>query len=173
MISSRKIRQLLARKKGLLLDISLGGQPQPRAVTMADLGHDPRRGPFPLPKNCVNTAVVTHVLEYLDPAHVFVWFDELWRIMQPHGVVYFSGPYGGDESHGWLSDPQHRVRIIETTFAWLDPRTPLYPLHAGVGRTPPKPWHTQQQSRVPGPQATASYNVMIQKALLKSPRPRR
>lgn len=165
-MTRRELARLIKRKRGLLLDISLGGTPQDRSVTLGphgDIRHDPLKIPFPLPSGCVNTAVITHVLEYLPPEHIFAWFDELWRVLQPKGVAYISGPYGGDESHGWLSDPTHRSRIIETTFAWLDPRTPLYDLHKDVGRSQPLPFWTLQTARVPGTQGTISYNVMIQK----------
>lgn len=160
------LRALLKKKKGLLLDISFGGKPQPRSVTLGpagDIKHDPRIVPFPLPAGCVNTAVVTHVLEYLPPEHWFAWWDELHRVMQPHGVVYASGPYGGDESQGWLSDPTHRTRVVEQSFIWLDPRMPFYTMHEAVGRQQPRPWHPLAIARVPGAHGTTSYNVTLQK----------
>ncbi len=162
-----RVRKLVARKKGILLDVSMGGTPQPRSVTLGlgldcDIRHDPRELPFPLESGCVNTAVVTHVLEYLQPDQFFAWWDELHRVMQPRGVVYVSGPYGGDESHGWLSDPQHRTRVLEASFAWLDPRTPLYEEHIKVGRQMPRPWHPLHLARVPGTQGSISYNVMLE-----------
>lgn len=164
-MTARDISALVKRKKGLLLDISLGGTPQPRSVTLGpagDIRHDPRKIPFPLPDGCVNTAVITHILEYVEPDRFFDWWDELHRVMQPRGVVYISGPYGGEESMGWLSDPQHKTRVIEASFAWLDPRTPLYEEHAQRGRRTPQPWYTLTTSRVPGTQGTVSYNVMLE-----------
>lgn len=161
-----RVKKLLAKKKGVMLDISLGGTPQPRSVTLGpsgDIKHHPTKLPFPLPSAVVHTAVVTHVLEFLPPELFFKWWDELWRIVQPYGTVYVSGPYGGDESFGWLSDPTHRTRVIEQSFAWLDPRTPLYSLHQNIGRPTPKPWYPMQTSRVPGTHGTISYNVMLQK----------
>ena len=157
---------LLADKKGILLDISFGGVPQDRSVTLSPAGnlpHDPREIPFPLPDACVNTAVITHVLEYLDPETFFAWFDELHRVVQRRGTVYISGPYGGDESHGWVSDPTHRIRIIEQTFLWLDPRNPFYALHLSLGRKNPKPWNATQSSRVPGAHGTYSYNIVLER----------
>lgn len=161
-----KSRKLVAAKKGILLDISFGGKPQPRSITLGpngDLKHHPCKTPFPLPKDSVNTAVVTHVLEYLAPEQFFDWWNELWRVVQPFGSVYVSGPYGGDESMGWLSDPTHRTRVLEQTFAWLDPRTPLYKEHANVGRPTPKPWYPLTVARVPGTEGSISYNCMLQK----------
>jgi hypothetical protein len=161
-----RIKRLITKKQGLMLDISLGGTPQPRSVTLGpkgDVKHDPRKLPFPLPDSCVNTAVVTHVLEYLQPEKFFDWWDELWRVVQPFGTVYVSGPYGGDESHGWLSDPTHRTRVMEQSFAWLDPRTPLYALHPNLARKTPKPWWPLTLARVPGTEGTISYNCTLQK----------
>jgi hypothetical protein len=173
-MTPKQVKKLLARKKGILLDISLGGETQPRSVHMSpmgDLKYDPTwraLGPhfhqkFPLPDSCVHTAVVTHVLEYLAPQQFFTWWDELHRVMQPSGIVYVSGPYGGDESCGWISDPQHVTRVIEQSFAWLDPRTPFYEVHDNLGRPRPKPWHPLTLSRVPGAHGTLSYNVTLQK----------
>lgn len=160
--SPRKtLRRLLTQKKGLLLDISFGGKPQPRAVTLGpsgDVKHDPTAIPFPLPSSSVHTAICTHVLEYIPPDRWFAWWNELHRVMQPLGIVYCSGPYGGDESQGWLSDPTHRTRVVEQSFAWLDPRLPFYAQHETVGRAQPKPWHTLAIARVPGSHGTISYN---------------
>jgi hypothetical protein len=163
---SPRVKKLLAKKKGLMLDISFGGTPQPRSVTLGptgDVKQSPLKIPFALPKECVHTAVVTHVLEYLPPDQFFKWFDELWRIVQPFGSVYVSGPYGGDDSLGWLSDPTHKTRVLEQSFAWLDPRTPLYVMHGTVGRKTPKPWWPLQLARVPGTEGSISYNCMLQK----------
>lgn len=163
---SPKVRKLVQRKKGIMLDISFGGKPQPRSVTLGpkgDVKHDPRTLPFPLPTGCVHTAVIMHVLEYLEPGQFFRWFDELWRVVQPMGTVYVSGPYGGDDSFGWLTDPTHKTRVLEQTFAWLDPRTPLYKEHKNLGRKTPKPWYPMQLARVPGTEGSISYNCVLQR----------
>lgn len=171
------VTRLLQRKQGILLDISLGGQPQSGSVTMAEVwdaappGRRARgrqlvppalRLPFPLPDACVHTAVVTHVLEYLDPGAFFPWFDELHRVMRPHGLVHMSGPYGGDDSVGWIADPAHRTRIVESTFSWLDESTPIYKDgHASVGRPRPRPWRLAGFTRVPNTPGTYGYNATI------------
>lgn len=153
----------MAKKRaGIVLDISLGGVPQANAVTMRELKHDPRKVGFPLPPHSVTTAVIVHVLEYLDPKQWFRWWDALHFIMRPYGVVYASGPYGGDDSQGWLSDPTHRVRVVEQSFSWLDPQLPHFELHPTVGRRFPQPWHTLAIARVPGSHGTVSYNATMQ-----------
>ena len=164
-MKKRNVAALLKKRTGILLDISFGGTPQKNSVTLApqgDLKHDPRVIPWPLPNKCVHTCVVTHVLEYLDPDQWFNWFDELHRVMRPEGIVYLSGPYGGDDSQGWLSDPTHRIRVVEQSFAWLDQRVPFYGLHESLGRRTPKPWHSLTLARVPGSHGTISYNVALQ-----------
>ena len=160
----KKVAALLAAKRGVVLDVSLGGTPQDGALTLQDLRHDPRVLPYPLPDGCVHTCVITHVLEYLEPSQFFPFWDEIHRLMRPKGIVYVSGPYGGDGSHGWISDPEHRTRVVEQSFVWLDPRMPFYALHPSVGRAVPKPWHPISLTRVPGPNATVSYNVMLASA---------
>jgi len=164
---ARDVKKLLKARRGLILDISFGGKPQARSVTLSphgDIRHDPRKTPLPIPTASVHTAVVTHVLEYLDPVTFYDWFDELHRIMLPDGLAYFSGPYGGDESWGWLSDPTHRVRVVEQTFAWLDPRLPFYEKHTECPRKKPKPWLTEGIARVPGAHGTYSYNAALRVA---------
>jgi len=170
---TKKVQALIKRKSGIMLDVSLGGPPQPRSIALridGDVRHHPAKVPFPLPNECVHTAIVLHVLEYLEPKTFFRWWDELWRVMQPNGVVYVSGPYGGDESQGWLSDPEHKTRVIEQTFAWLDPRTPVYAMHADVGRKRPKPWYPLTIARVPGTHGTFGYNVTMRKPSAKEMR---
>ena len=166
----RDIAAIIRQKKGVLADISFGGTPQPNAVTIGPKGDIPLDPAFlwnayetqELPDGFIHTAVVTHVLEYVHQDCFFQWWNGLHRLMQPNGIVYVSGPYGGDESQGWLSDPCHMTRVVEQSFAWLDPRTPFYALHESVGRPQPKPWHPQNLARVPGTHGTVSYNVVLQ-----------
>lgn len=163
-MTRKRAKSIVKRKSGILLDLSLGGTPQPNSVTCAELKMNPLRPSFPLPSGSVHTCVATHVLEYVEPPQVWRWFDELHRVMRPGGTVYLSGPHGGDESIGWLSDPSHRVRVVEQTFAWLDPRLPFYAQNSDMGRPLPKPWHVLQATRVPGTHGTVSYNVVMQTA---------
>ena len=162
-LAGERVRRHVERKKGVLLDVSLGGQPQPNSLTFKDIGQSPLKLPWRLPDGCVHTAVVMHVLEFLKPEAFFSWFDELHRVMRPSGLAYLSGPFGGEESVGWLSEPQHRTRIIQETFAWLDDRSPVYQeFHASLGRAQPKPWRMVTWARVPGTLNTVSYNATLQ-----------
>lgn len=157
-----QIAKLIRSKRGLLLDVSFGGTPQANSLSLvADLKCSPLKARWPLPAGSVHTSVVTHVLEFIPPEQFFAWFDELHRVTRTGGICYVSGPYGGDESQGWLSDPSHRTRIVEQSFAWLDPRTPFYELNAARGRKP-KPWNPLTVSRIPGTHGTISYNVTLQ-----------
>jgi hypothetical protein len=163
--AKKDILKLVNSKKGILLDMSWGGQQQPNSLRLGPGGEIdaiPTAMPIPLPTGCVHTAILTHILEFLEPENFFPWLDELHRVMRPQGVVYISGPYGGDESRGWLSDPTHRLRVTEETFTWLDPATPIYNQHESVGRKQPKPWKMLTQARVPGPHGTISINITMQ-----------
>lgn len=164
-----KNARLVRKKAGALLDVSLGGTPQPNSITFAELKCSPLELPWPLPDRSIHTAVITHVLEFLEPAQWFPFWDEVHRVMRPGGIVYMSGPYGGDESLGWLSDPTHKTRVVEQSFAWLDPRTPFYSLNEARGRKQPKPWHPISLSRVPGTHGTISYNVAMAAQVLEKP----
>lgn len=162
-----KITDKIRKKSGIWLDISFGGKPQPRAVVLGphgDIRQNPTQIPFRLSSKTVNTAVITHVLEFIPPERWYAWWDELHRVMQPYGMAYFSGPYGGDLSQGWLSEPAHRVRVVESSFSWLDPRMPFYAVNLDRGRPLPKPWYTMAVKRVPGIPGTrtTSYNCVMQ-----------
>jgi hypothetical protein len=153
--------KVVKAKTGILLDVSLGGTAQPNSVTFADLKASPLKVPWPLKDGECHTAVVTHCLEFVEPTHIFRWFDELHRVMRPGGIVYLSGPYGGELGDGWLSDPSHRTRITERSFIWLDPRGPYWQNHADIGRQHPRPWQVLQATRAPGMNGTQTYNVVM------------
>jgi hypothetical protein len=166
----KSVRSLVESKKGILLNISLGDRPIASKVTLGPRGDIPQSPlvlPFNLPDACAHTCEVIHVLEYLPPAQFFAWWDELWRVMRVDGLVYVRGPYGGDESQGWLSDPTHQTRIVEASFAWLDPRLDFYALHAELGRPTPKPWEPQFIERRPGTQGSISYQCTIKKVAVQ------
>src|SRR5262245_14494576 len=104
MAVSRNVRSLLSKRSGILLDVSLGGDPQPNSVTFKELKCSPLTVSWPLPDRSVHTAVVMHVLEFLPHERFWSWMDELHRVMRPGGTAYVTGVYGGEESIGWLSD---------------------------------------------------------------------
>ena len=151
----------LRAKRAILLDVSLTGPPQTHAVWLApsgDVPHDPRVLPWPLPSQCAHTAVVPHVLEYLDPATWDAWWTELHRVLRPKGRVYISGPYGGDLSVAWFDDPRHRMRITGEGLRHLDVRA----------RTPEEqtrplpPWHVVSFTRLPVGGGRIHYNAILE-----------
>ncbi len=165
-MTRKQVSKLLARKAGITLDISYGNwEKQAHSVRLGpggDIDRDPRIVPFPLPSGCATECAVTHVLEYLPPEHFFAFFDELHRVMRPNSILYVKGPYGGEDSMGWISDPTHQTRIVEATFSWLDPRTPLHPLQESErGRKPPMPWFVMGFWREPGTLGTVAYKAML------------
>lgn len=157
-----RAQRLVKKKAGILLDVSLGGEPQPNSVSFQELKASPLKLPWPLPDQSVHTAIISHVCEFLEPGQWFRFWDEVHRVMRVGGIVYCSGPWGGDESQGWLSDPTHKTRVVEQSFAWLDNRLPFYQEHPKRGRPVPKPWHTLAIHRVPGENGTISYNATLQ-----------
>lgn len=160
-VTRRDVQTLLRRKRGIVLDVSRRGPAQDGAVRLApaplgDVPHDPVVVPWPLPDKSVLTAVVTHVVEYVEPRALWAWFNELHRVCQPGAKVYLSGPYGGEEAWAWLSDPLHLTRITSPALEHLDPRvTARYEIYQ------PKPFHIRAFTRVPGPDGVA-YNAILE-----------
>lgn len=146
---SKEIEKLLKDKGGIRLDIGCGEAKQPGFVGMdimdlpgVDIVHDLEVRPWPLPDECVITAVASHVLEHIQPARgVFLGvMDELWRVMKPNAQFAFVVPYA--ESHGYYQDPTHCNPINETTMLYFDPLDPsgLYTFYR------PKPWKVEFQA---------------------------
>jgi len=147
-----KISDILRDKSGIRLDIGCGKNKQPGFVGIdyrdwgdVDIVHDLEETPWPLPDNCVMTAVASHVLEHINP-HKGVFLnvmDEIWRIVQPDGQFAFVVPYAG--SPGYWQDPTHINGITEATMLYFDPD----PEGRYAGQTlysfyEPKPWKIEK-----------------------------
>lgn len=159
---SKKIEQLLKSKQGIKLDVGGGANPHQGFVNIdmlplpqVDIVHDLEEFPWPLPDECVITAVASHVLEHINPHKgVFLRFmDELWRVMKPGAQFAFVVPYA--ESHGMMQDPTHCNFINETTMLYFDPLDPsaLYTFYK------PKPWKVKFQAM----QRNGILEVMMEK----------
>lgn len=163
--SRRQARATVRRARGILLDVSLDGPRQEGCVLLrpdGDLRHDPLVVPWPLEDQVVLTAVVTKVLEYVEPGPpanpTWVrWMNELHRVMRPKGKVYLSGVWGGDEGRwAWEADPCHRIRVTSPMLDHLDPRTDRY------ARYRPRPWHVHSVTRVPWHGGVIAYNAILE-----------
>ena len=135
---------LKQNEQGIKLDIGCGANKQPgfvgldyRKLPGVDIVQDVEKFPWPLPDQCANLAVASHLVEHIDPhGGVFLRFmDEVWRILKYGGQFMIATPYAG--SHGYFQDPTHCNPCNEATWAYFDP------LEAGgilYGIYKPKPW---------------------------------
>lgn len=135
------IKKLLAKQAGIRLDIGCGDNKQTGFVGMdirdlpgVDIVHDWNVFPWPLPDECVVTAMAAHVIEHVPPWDFgFIKFmDEVWRILKPEGQFAIVCPHG--LSQGYLQDPTHCNPVNENTFFYFTPGHPLYNIYR------PKPW---------------------------------
>jgi SAM-dependent methyltransferase len=137
------IDKLIKEKSGIRLDIGCGGNKNQGFVGIdilplpgVDIVHDLETFPWPLPDECVTTAVASHVLEHINPHKgVFIGFmNEVWRVLKPGGQFAFVVPYA--ESFGMFQDPTHCNFINEATMYYFDPLHPsnFYQFYH------PKPW---------------------------------
>lgn len=143
--------ELLAKKAGIQLDIGCGASKQSEAwvgmdirnLPGVDIVHDFNVHPWPLPDECCNMILASHVLEHVPGVAIidgktrflFVEFmDEAWRILKPDGKFAIAVPHGS--SQGFLQDPTHVNAMNEARWAYFDPLHPsgLYKIYK------PKPW---------------------------------
>lgn len=122
------ISELISQNSGIHLDIGCGGNKMEGFVGMdirdepgVDIVHDMTVYPWPLPDECVNAAVGSHILEHIPPWNfTFVNFmNELWRVMKPYKEFAFVVPHGA--SGGFLQDPTHCNPCNEFTFDYFCP----------------------------------------------------
>lgn len=141
------IDNLLRDKAILRLDIGCGANKvapdwvgmDMRELPGVDIVWDVERYPWPLPGDCIQSAVASHLVEHINPHKFgFVNFmNEVWRVMQVGGEFAIACPHG--YSPGYLQDPTHCNALNETTWAYFDPEEPstggmLYNIYK------PKPW---------------------------------
>lgn len=116
------------KAKGINLDVGCGENKQSNYVGLdirplkgVDIVWDLEQCPYPLPDECCNSIIASHVVEHINPARFgFVnCMNEWWRIMKPHGRLAIAMPYG--YSNGFLQDPTHCNPRNEATWAYFDP----------------------------------------------------
>lgn len=143
-----EIEKLIKENNGIRLDIGCGANKNAGFVGMdmldlpgVDIIWDLEEFPWPLPDNCVTTAVASHVLEHINPHKgVFIKFmNEVWRVLKPGGQFAFVVPYA--ESFGMYQDPTHCNFINEATMNYFDPlhESGFYQFYH------PKPWKIVSQ----------------------------
>lgn len=138
-------------RSGIILDIGCGANKHPGSVGMdiralpgVDVVHDINVHPWPLPDECVITAIASHLVEHIPPVAIgpdgHTWFpfvafmDEVWRVLKVDGQFAIALPHG--YSPGYLQDPTHCNACNEATWAYFDPEHPsmLWTIYK------PKPW---------------------------------
>lgn len=89
-----KIKQLLKDKQGIRLDIGGGNNPNPGFVNIdilplekVDIVHNIELTPWPLPDNCVLTAVASHLLEHINPSPPDPRFEPLVKLLISKGIL--------------------------------------------------------------------------------------
>lgn len=143
-ISPKIISLLKQNEQGIKLDLACGANKQPgfvgidiRELPGVDIVHDLEKVPWPLPNECANLAMASHLVEHINPhGGVFLRFmDECWRVLKYNGQFVISTPYAG--SPGFWQDPTHCNGCNEMTWAYFDPIEAgghLYKIYK------PKPW---------------------------------
>ena len=133
-----KVMRLAPKKslnKTINLDIACGFNKQPNFIGMdkrdvpgVDIVHDIEVTPWPVEDEIVSIALLSHILEHLDPRRMLDIFAEIWRVMIPDGQVMIAVPYAG--SFGAYQDPTHtRPGFNEATWKYFDPRFPLWGIY--------------------------------------------
>jgi SAM-dependent methyltransferase len=108
-----------------------------------DITHDLEKIPWPLPDECADMLVASHLVEHINPHKFgFVKFmDEAWRVMKPKGQFLISTPFAG--SYGYFQDPTHVNPCNDATFWYFDPLKnggSLYNVYK------PKPWKIKAEA---------------------------
>jgi len=161
------IQSLLKDKAGIKLDICCGASKQGpdwvgldlQAFPGVDIIWDVNVHPWPLPDECVTTAICSHILEHIpkvaldysrptNPTRfpLLEFMDEVWRVMKPDGHLAIAVPHGASES--FIQDPTHTAQINEIMFYYFDPLFKAGDAPPGYlyQYYKPKPWKIQ-----PGP----------------------
>jgi SAM-dependent methyltransferase len=148
----KNIEEILdaCRPRGVRIDLGCGAHKQEgflgvdaRDLPGVDLVHDLEEFPWPLPDNCAELVIASHLVEHINPAkYGFIKFmDEVWRILIPGGKFMASMPYAG--SPGYWQDPTHINPVNEATWAYFDPFSVDGVLYAVYE---PKPWKIIQNT---------------------------
>jgi DNA modification methylase len=86
-----------------------------RKIDGVDIVHDPEIFPYPIGDEECITIFVKRFLSRMKPWLTIDWFNEMWRILKPHGQLAISVPYAGSPLY-W-SDPGSCNGFTERTFS--------------------------------------------------------
>jgi hypothetical protein len=129
---SPEIQKIIEERQGIKLDVACGRNKQApdwvgidmQPLPGVDIVHDLEEYPWPLPDECVMLAVLSHIIEHINPARggFLKFMNELWRVCKPDAQVGIAYPHGS--SQGFLQDPSHCHAMNETVWAYFDPLEP-------------------------------------------------
>jgi len=141
-----RVKELLKSKSHVNIQLGGGDDPQGGFINIdinkgstVDIVHDLEKYPWPLPNECADLILASHIIEHINPAKLgFIKFmDEIWRITKPRGQLMVATPYGG--SFVYYQDPTHVNPCNEATWSYFDPLD-----HLSKGELyknyKPKPW---------------------------------
>lgn len=98
--------------------VNVDARPVPAADMVLDL-----EGPWPWPDDSVDEIVAHHVLEHLMDLPAFM--DKAHRVLRPGGALDVRVPHHRHRNAD--TDPTHRIRFTEHTFAYWEPETTFEP----------------------------------------------
>lgn len=78
----------------------------------ADIVHDLNELPLPFEDNYFDEIILSHIIEHLD--NVYIFFEELHRILKPNGLVNIVVPHYTDWTY-WR-DPGHHLHFSTYSF---------------------------------------------------------
>lgn len=137
------IRKQSKKGGGVRIDMGCGHSKQEgfigvdiRKTESADIVFDVTKTPYPLPNECADIILASHLVEHIQPHLFMAVMDEWWRISKDGGQLWIACPYAG--SPGFWQDPTHCNGFTEATWTYWDPRQFLYEIYR------PKPWLIQK-----------------------------
>ncbi len=134
----------MAIKQKIMLDVGCSTNKQhgfigmdKRKVEGVDIEHDAETIPWPLENGSCAVVMMSHLIEHIKPWCQIEVMNEVWRVLEPEGVLMISTPYG--RSYRYFQDPTHCTPWVEATPEYFDPQFPLYQVYQ------PKPWTIEKR----------------------------
>lgn len=144
------IKKLIREKAQVNIQLG-GGKDCPRGfinidildTPQVDIVHDLEQTPWPLPDECADMLVASHLVEHINPAKggFLKFMDEAWRVSKVGSSFLISTPFAG--SYGYFQDPTHVNPCNDATFWYFDPMKnygSLYNVYK------PKPWKIKAEA---------------------------
>jgi len=135
-----------------MLDIGCGANKQPgymgmdkQALDGVDIVHDAEVFPWPLKDESCAVAVMSHFVEHVKPWLQIDLLNEVWRVLEPKGIVMIATPYA--TSFGYFQDPTHCTPWNEVTPLYFDPKPEVDGQNHGdvlYNFYKPKPWKIEK-----------------------------